>query len=73
MSYYFAIMAQQSQRTRSSATFKQGVRTQSGGKSWEGRISVTGAFPRTIKDQFRNWIDCSTHPTEELAAHARDV
>jgi hypothetical protein len=56
----------------SPATFR-GVHTETGGKTWKSRIRVTGAFPRTIKDQFTHTIDCSTHPTEALAAHARDV
>lgn len=58
---------------RFASTRYKGVLTQDGGKKWGSRIRTNGSTPALVKAEFTNWVECGTHPSEDAAAHARDV
>lgn len=55
------------------STLYTGVASRDGGKKWRSRIRTSGSTPALVKAEFPNWVECGTHPSEDAAAHARDV
>ncbi len=55
------------------STLYTGVFSRDGGKKWASRISVNSGTPVLVKAEFTDWVHCCIHPSEDAAAHARDV
>ena len=55
------------------STLYTSVYSQDGGKKWRSRIVGNSSTPSLVKAALPYEINCSTHPSEDAAAHARDV
>jgi hypothetical protein len=55
------------------STLYKSVFSANGGKKWCSRIGSNSSTPSLVKTEFPVRVSCGTHPSEDAAAHARDV